>query len=71
MFVVAALQHIKIGDVMRHPAVPLSSDAPAEDVNMTNGDTSMPDGIDAGEERQPSREEEDALIRESTAGFTG
>jgi proteasome activator subunit 4 len=68
MFIVAAVQHIKLGDLSLHQSgLSLSSDAPAED--MMNMDT--PEALPEGNENAMvlSKAEERALVRDSTAAF--
>lgn len=65
------MQHIGIADLTASGAT-LSSDVPYEtmEVDASNTDP-LPDGTEPGEESQLSRDEERALTKESTAGFTG
>ncbi|EPQ60983.1 hypothetical protein GLOTRDRAFT_53630 [Gloeophyllum trabeum ATCC 11539] len=69
MFIVATVQHIKIGDLSMHQSgLPLTSDAPPEELMDVDGDTRLPDNLDSTEPAV-DREEERALVRESTAAF--
>ncbi|TCD70651.1 hypothetical protein EIP91_002372 [Steccherinum ochraceum] len=70
MFITAVTQHIKIGDLsMQHGGVPMSDDAPPEEVMDVDDGTKLPDGTEMGDTPTLSREEERALTRESTAAF--
>jgi proteasome activator subunit 4 len=73
MFIVAAIQHIKIGDLsMRQSGFSLSSDAPAEDMMDTSGDyEQFPHGAEVGHFPIFSKDQERTLTRDSTAGFAG
>jgi proteasome activator subunit 4 len=73
MFIVAAIQHVKIGDLsMRQSGFSFSSDTPAEDIMDTSGDREqLPDGAEIGPFPIFSKEEERTLTRDSTAGFAG
>ena len=73
MFIVSAVQLVKIGDLsMEQSGLPLSSDAPAEDImDVDEGEQPrMPDGTETGVQVL-SRDEERILARESTAAFAG
>ena len=74
MFIVSVVQHIKIGDLsIQQGGVPLSS-APVEDMMDVDGQqdgSRLPDGTEIGETPTLSREEEQTLARDSTAGFAG
>jgi proteasome activator subunit 4 len=73
MFIVAAIQHVKIGDLTMHQSgFSLSNDAPAESVMDTSGDYDpLPDGPEVGHFPIFSEDQERNLARESTAGFAG
>lgn len=73
MFIVSVAQHIKFGDLsIQHGGIPLSSDAPAEEMEIDFGDdTRLPNGVEPGNVSRLSRDEERALARDSTAGFAG
>jgi proteasome activator subunit 4 len=73
MFIVAAIQHVKIGDLTKHQSsFSLSNDAPAESVMDTSGDYDpLPDGPEVGHFPIFSKDQERNLARESTAGFAG
>lgn len=65
------MQHIRIADLTTSN-VPLSTDAPYESMDIDNQQPDhLPDGAEPGDGTQLSRDEERALTRESTAGFTG
>ena len=70
MFIVSVVQHMKIGDLsIQQGGKPLSS-TPAEMMEIDGHDDSqLPSG--SGETPVLSREEERALVRDSTAGFAG
>lgn len=73
MFIVAALQNVKIADLTQTgrtyaPAV-VSDDI--GDVAMIDSDVRLPDGVEGGPEQILDRAEERALVRDSTAGFAG
>lgn len=74
MFIVSVAQHIKFGDLsIQQGGIPLSSDAPAEEVMdvSSRDDLQLPNGVEPGNTPKLSREEERALARDSTAGFAG
>jgi len=72
MFIVAAIQHIKIGDLSIHQSgMPLSSDAPSEEMMDVDHDYSLPGGTEMGDTPVLSKDDERALVRDSTAGFAG
>ncbi|KAJ3798132.1 hypothetical protein GGU11DRAFT_782291 [Lentinula aff. detonsa] len=67
MFIVAAVQHIKLGDLSIHQSgAPLTDDASPMEVD--DDGTQLPAGVEAGMPTL-SRDEERALIRDGTAGF--
>ncbi|KIJ68675.1 hypothetical protein HYDPIDRAFT_106916 [Hydnomerulius pinastri MD-312] len=70
-FIVSAIQHVKVGDIsMHHSGFALSGDAPGENlVEVEHEDIQLPEGIEMSPFVALSREEERALVRESTAGF--
>ncbi|EMD41612.1 hypothetical protein CERSUDRAFT_110183 [Gelatoporia subvermispora B] len=69
-FIASVVQFIKIGDLSMHTEVPLSSDAPAEEQMDVDDDASnLPDATEAGTAPVLTRDEERALVRDSTAGF--
>jgi proteasome activator subunit 4 len=74
MFIVSAVQLVKIGDLsMEQAGVPLSSsDTPAEDMMDADEDDAiqLPDGTETASQVL-SRDEERVLARESTAAFAG
>ena len=71
MFIVSVVQHMKIGDLsIQQGGKPLSG-TPAEEMMDIDGndESHLPSG--AGETPVLSREDERALVRDSTAGFAG
>ncbi|KAF9648519.1 ARM repeat-containing protein [Thelephora ganbajun] len=70
MFITAIVQAgIKIGDLTRHVGLALASDAPGDEMMAVDKeDITIPEGTEPG---WPAlgREEERALVRDSTAGF--
>jgi proteasome activator subunit 4 len=73
MFIVSAVQHIKVGDLSMHQSgLPLSEDAPGESLMDIDSDyPGLPDGTDIGDIPRLTKDEERLLVRESTAGFAG
>ncbi|KAH7927359.1 hypothetical protein BV22DRAFT_1031842 [Leucogyrophana mollusca] len=71
MFIVSAIQHVKIGDLsMHHSGFALSGDAPGEGLmEVDDEETHLPEGVEMGPFVPLSREEERTLVRESTASF--
>ena len=71
MFICAAVQHLKIGDLSVHVQASniLVSDAPsgAEPMDV-DAEGHVPEGVDG---RSPSLAEERSIARDSTAGFAG
>ena len=72
MFITAVLRTgIKIGDLTHHTGLALASDAPGDQLMAVDKeDATIPEGTEPGGPRL-SREEERALVRDSTAGFAG
>src|ERR1700753_2090351 len=72
MFITAIVKAgIKIGDIAHHAGLALASDAPGDEMMaIDQEDITIPDGTEPGGHRL-SREEERALVRDSTAGFAG
>ncbi|TFK57500.1 ARM repeat-containing protein [Heliocybe sulcata] len=69
MFIVATVQHMKIGDLSIHQSgLPLTGDAPPEEQMDVDVDARLPDSLAAAGPTL-DRDEERALVRESTAGF--
>ncbi|KAF8559342.1 hypothetical protein OG21DRAFT_1402974 [Imleria badia] len=70
-FIVSAIQHVKVGDISMHQAgFALSGDTPSEDlIDLDNDGTPLPEGVETSPFVALSREEERALVRESTSGF--
>ena len=72
MFIIRAVQHIKIGDLSIHQSGLPLSDSPPEDLMDIDEDMmQLPGGTDIGELPRLSVDEERSLVRESTAGFAG
>ncbi|KAF9015006.1 hypothetical protein BDQ17DRAFT_1418131 [Cyathus striatus] len=63
LFIVSAVQHIKIGDLTRQPGAPFSGDAESMDVEEPHD--YLPDGTEMGDTPRLTREEERALVRDS------
>lgn len=72
MFITAIVQAgIKIGDLTHHAGLALASDAPGDEMMaIDEEDITIPEGTEPGGHRL-TREEERALVRDSTAGFAG
>ncbi|KDQ54780.1 hypothetical protein JAAARDRAFT_134622 [Jaapia argillacea MUCL 33604] len=69
MFIVSAVQHIKIGDLsIQQTGLSFSTDAPAEDMMNIDEQSGLPNGVE-GNGLVLSREDERALVRDSTASF--
>jgi proteasome activator subunit 4 len=73
MFIVAAIQHVKIGDLsMYQSGFSLSNDALGESMMDTSEDHELfPDGTGVGHFPIFSKGQERSLVRDSTAGFAG
>ena len=57
---------------MHQSGCALSGDAPSEDLmELDNGETRLPEGVEASPFVALSSEEERVLVRESTSGFAG
>ncbi|KAG8858716.1 hypothetical protein FRB96_004853 [Tulasnella sp. 330] len=70
MFIVSALQFVKIGDLNVAGSVPLAHDAPAEDVVMQAEGAETPTYERRGAAKMTEEEiEEEDAVRQSTAGF--
>lgn len=69
MFIVAVVQHIKIGDLSQS-GMSFSGDEPEEMMDTDEHDH-LPEGTEIGSQPQLSRAEERSLVRDSTAGFAG
>lgn len=72
MFLVAVLQNIKIVDLTtidRDSSI--ATDDGMTDAAINGIENKLPDGIDPGSTQVLNKSEERALVRESTAGFTG
>ncbi|KAG1755009.1 uncharacterized protein EDB91DRAFT_1096702 [Suillus paluster] len=71
LFIVSAIQHVKVGDLsMHHSGFALSGDAPGEDLmEVDTGDAHIPEGVEMSPFVSLGRQEERTLVRESTAGF--
>ena len=72
MFITAIVQAgIKIGDLTHHTGLALASDAPGDEMMAVDEENiTIPEGTEPGGPTL-SREEERALVRDSTAGFAG
>ena len=71
MFIVSAIQHVKLGDLSMHQSgVPLTDEIPDDDAMNVDDDMRFPDGAE-GSMPVLSRADERALARDSTAGFAG
>ncbi|KAF8587289.1 ARM repeat-containing protein [Ramaria rubella] len=70
MFIVAALQNVKIADLTQ-TGRSATHTMPSEDMDIMVTDSSdrLPDGVEDGSDQALDREEERALVRDSTAGF--
>lgn len=69
MFIVAVVQHIKIGDLSQG-GISLSGDEPGYDVDVDDIDR-LPAGTEIGDTPRLSKSEERSLVRDSTASFAG
>lgn len=67
MFIVAAVQHIKIGDLSIHQ----SGDGPSEQMDADDDYNQLPEGTEMGDSVVLSRDDERALVIDSTASFAG
>lgn len=72
VFITAVVQTgIKIGDLTHHAGLALASDAPGDEMMAVDEENiTIPEGAEPGG-HSLSREEERALVRDSTAGFAG
>ena len=69
MFIVAIVQHIKIGDLSQS-GMSFSGDEPEEMMDIDEIDH-LPEGTEIGGQSLLSKAEERSLVRDSTAGFAG
>jgi len=69
MFIVAVVQHIKIGDLSQG-GISLSGDEPGYEMDVDDVDR-LPDGTEIGDAPRLSKSEERSLVRDSTASFAG
>ena len=69
MFIVAVVQHIKIGDLSQS-GMSFSGDEP-EDMMEVDEIDHLPQGIEIGSQVRLSKAEERSLVRDSTASFAG
>jgi len=69
MFIVAVVQHIKIGDLSQG-GITLSGDEPGYEIDVNDIDR-LPDGTEIGDTPHLSKSEERSLVRDSTASFAG
>lgn len=70
MFIVAVVQHIKIGDLTQG-GISLSWDEPGFGTMDVDDVDHLPEGTEHGDTSRLSRSEERSLVRDSTAGFAG
>ncbi|KAJ7456643.1 hypothetical protein FB451DRAFT_1276697 [Mycena latifolia] len=69
-FIVAAIQHVRIGDLSTHTSALPAFDDEMMDVEGTDADaTPFPTGTEFGDTPVLSKDEERALVRDSTANF--
>lgn len=73
MFIVAALQNVKIADLTQtgRTVGPVMASDDIGDVVMTDSKERLPDGFEGGADQVLDKAEERALVRDSTAGFAG
>ncbi|KAF4605508.1 hypothetical protein EYR40_004292 [Pleurotus pulmonarius] len=69
MFIVSAVQHVRIGELSYNSGLPVDSEDPADAMEIDTDAPPFPDGIDVGEVQKLSRSEERSLTIDSTAGF--
>ena len=69
MFIVAIVQHMKIGDLSQS-GISFSGDEPVEAMNVDEIDH-LPEGTEIGSEPRLNKAEERSLVRDSTASFAG
>jgi proteasome activator subunit 4 len=70
-FIIAAVRHVKIGDLSNQPGLSLAGDAPPDAVTVIDSESTVPVGNEMGYASVLSKSEERALVRDSTAGFAG
>ncbi|KAF8807254.1 hypothetical protein BYT27DRAFT_7189352 [Phlegmacium glaucopus] len=69
MFIVAVVQHMKIGDLSQSGML-FSSDEPEERMDVDDNEIDhLPEGTEIGSQSQLNRAEERSLVRDSTASF--
>lgn len=72
LFIVTALQYVKIGDLNVEGSVSLVRDAPAEDIAMQVDGAETPIAARIFKKTMTEEEiEEDTQVKHSTAGFAG
>lgn len=71
MFIVSAVQHVRIGELSYNSGLPVDSEDPADAMEIDADAPPFPDGVDVGEVQKLSRSEERSLTIDSTAGFAG
>lgn len=71
MFIISAVQHVRIGELSYHSGLPVDSEDPADAMEIDADAPPLPDGVDIGEVQKLSRSEERSLTIDSTAGFAG
>ncbi|KAL4264291.1 BLM10 family protein [Pleurotus pulmonarius] len=69
MFIVSAVQHVRIGELSYNSGLPVDSEDPADAMEIDTDAPPFPGGIDVGEVQKLSRSEERSLTIDSTAGF--
>ena len=69
MFIVAIVQHMKIGDLSQS-GMSFSGDEPEETMDVDDVDH-LPEGTEIGSEPQLNKAEERSLVRDATASFAG
>ena len=69
MFIVAVVQHMKIGDLSQS-GMSFSGDEPDDTMDVDEVDH-LPEGTEIGSEPQLNKAEERSLVRDATASFAG
>ena len=69
MFIVAIVQHMKIGDLSQS-GMSFSGDEPEETMDVDEIDH-LPEGTEIGSEPRLNKAEERSLVRDTTASFAG
>ncbi|KDR84826.1 hypothetical protein GALMADRAFT_233236 [Galerina marginata CBS 339.88] len=68
MFIVSAVQHMKIGDLSQS-GLSFSGDGPGDEMMDVDDTDHIPDGTEVGDTPRLSRADERSLVRDSTASF--